>query len=120
MITVRRVSKHWARRHVAVDDVLIERAADICAVFADDEPVLVAGAVRESLLGYGRAWLVLLDGFKRHKLGVLRVMPRVTEIALAQFNKLEAYTEPGCDARFAEYCGLKFAGMRDKWARFEA
>lgn len=103
-----------------VNDSLIDRALEIWVVVIDGDPVLIGGGIRESLLGSVRCWAVLLNGWRDHRFALLRFVPQLTNLAVLRCHKLEAFAEPGTDAKFLTHCNMQYMGMRDKYARFEA
>lgn len=119
MTVVERVTAEWAEHHVKVDKELVGRSKEIWAVIVNGERVLVGGVVKESMLGFGRVWLVTCDAFSKNRLETLRAARPILDEVGERFGKLVAFAKPGRDARFAEFCGFQPTGLRGEWMRLE-
>lgn len=115
MIRIDRVKADQVIGLRGIDTIIAKKSIEIWTVYDDNTLLLVVGAIRESLLGPAKIWLVLFEP----RLSALKAMKLITQEGKRQFHHLLAATLPGRDARFAEFCGMRPAGVEDKWMRFE-
>ena len=114
MIRVERVGPDWIERMgFRVEKEVVERSVEIWAVYADDVLTFVGGAVKCSMIGSTRIWLVAVEPNWK----ALRAARSILGECRRRFGALLAMAEPGRDTRFAEWCGFRAEGEHDGYVR---
>lgn len=72
----------------------VERASDGVWVVSDTAPLVVAGVIRQSLVGTPRLWFLLCEGFINGSLkDNLRTLRTTLDMLMQRYPKVETYVE---------------------------
>lgn len=89
----------------------VERASDGIWVVSDEgNPLLVAGVIKQSLLGTPRLWFLLCQPFIDSKVNFhLRSLRLVVDLLAQRYRRMETYVEKDwrTGERFAKFVGFR-------------
>lgn len=88
----------------------VERASDGIWVVSDDQPLVVAGVIKQSLLGTPRLWFLLCQHFIDSRVNFhLKALRMTVDLLAMRYPRMETYVEKDwrTGERFAKFCGFR-------------
>lgn len=79
-------------------------------VVSAEEPIMVCGVIRESMISKPRFWFLLCRAFTERKINFhLRALKSCSQVLSEEYPGLETYVEDGWKTgeRFANFCGFR-------------